>query len=136
MTLLITDPSRQIDDLYGKFARIGTFFRNVSKTLSILTEISNFQEVPGPDMGKGRDGTVPRFFVPVPKYQDSLSRGILIAGLFRRFLSPSQLSRGFESRFRSWVFAGRNRDLDIVPGQPPIPGKACIHFRKVILNSL
>ena len=81
----MTDPSRQIHDLYGKFARIGTFFRNVSKTLSILTEISNFQEVPGPDMGKGRDGTVPRFFVPVPKYQDSLSRGILIAGLFRRF---------------------------------------------------
>ena len=67
MTLLITDPSRKIDDLYGKFARIGTFFRNVSKTLSILTEISKFQEVLGPDMGKGRDGTAPRFFVPVPK---------------------------------------------------------------------
>ena len=69
-------------------------------------------------------GTVPGLSgIFVPKCRDLLSRGILVAGLSRRFLSRSRLSRGFESRSRSrsWEFAGRNRNPDIVPGQPPIP---------------
>ena len=70
-------------------------------------------------------GTVPGLSgILVPKCRDLLSRGIFVAGLSRRFLSRSRLSRGFESRSRSrsWGFAGRDRDPDIVPGQPPIPG--------------
>ena len=67
-------------------------------------------------------GTVPGLSgIFVPKCRDLLSRGILVAGLSRRFLSRSRLSRGFESRSRSWGFAGRDRDPDMVPGQPPIP---------------
>ena len=67
-------------------------------------------------------GTVPGLSgILVPKCRDSLSRGILVAGLSRRFLFRSRLSRGFESRSRSWGFAGRDRDRDIVPGKPPIP---------------
>ena len=68
---------------------------------------------------ESRDG--PAVGILVPKFRDLLSRGILVAGLSRRFLSRSRLSRGFESRSRSWGFAGRDRDPDIVPGQPPIP---------------
>ena len=48
-------------------------------------------------MGKGRYGTVPPFCIPVP-------------------LVPRN------NHARSWGFAGRDRDPDIVPGQPPIPG--------------
>ena len=73
-------------------------------------------------------GTVPGLSgILVPKCRDLLSRGILVAGLSRRFLSRSRLSRGIESRSRSrsWGFAGRDRDPDIVPGQPPIPAYDC-----------
>ena len=59
-------------------------------------------------------GTVPGLTVIlVPRCRDLLSRGILVTGLSRRFLSRSRLSRGFESRSRSWGFVGR-------PGLPTL----------------
>ena len=80
-------------------------------------------------MGKGRDGTVPRIFFSVPLVPRDNHAGQSLENLSRsrssrRLLSRSRLSRGFESqsRSRSWGLAGRDRNPDIVPGQPPIPG--------------
>ena len=82
----------------------------------------------GNGQGTGQDSpaTVPRLSgILVPEFRDFLSGGILVAGLSRRFLSRSRLSRGLESRSRSkhGEFAGRDRDPVIVPGQSPIPGR-------------
>ena len=59
-----------------------------------------------------------------PECRDSLSRGILVAGLSRRFLSRSRLFCEIESRSRSQSqgFAGPGPGSRRIPGQPPIPG--------------
>ena len=49
-----------------------------------------------PGIDKGRDGTVPRFFVPVPQVLRDNHAGQSRENLSRRFLSRSRLSRGFE----------------------------------------
>ena len=75
----------------------------------------------GNGQGTGQDSpaTVPRLSgILVPEFRDFLSGGILVAGLSRRFLSRSRLSRGLESRSRS-----KHGEFVIVPGQSPIPGR-------------
>ena len=92
-------------------------------------------------MGKGRDSTVLRFFVPVPlvPWNNHVwqSRKIFPVPARPADFCPgpgptghkkrrdrsgqSRESRSYESRFRSWGFAGRDRDPDIFPGEPPIP---------------
>ena len=65
--------------------------------------------------GTGRDSPV--IFVPVPLVpRDNY------AGHSRENLSQSRSSRRLLSRSRSRGSAGRDRDPDIGPGQPPIPG--------------
>ena len=111
-------------------------------------------------MGKGRDGTFPRFWtaglneicvtqnpgtagltgILVPRCRDLLSRGILVPELSHRFLSRSRLSRGFEFRSRSQsrgiAGPGPGPGSRQIPGQPPIQEEARILLQKFFLVPL